>query len=474
MVLFSSRFTRLPTELLLIILDFLCEPNLSPLRCEEEERSPTSYSIRHIRSLSLVSRGLRQLCLPLLFSSLKFLNAQQQQLRAFEAKCAEDAQFARLIRKLNLADVRSPDVLPSLLSSLQSLEWLDLRARNVDANLLTTVNSHPTLKTVAVSDAHLSILPCLIPFTSLALSKILINSTIFESSLTLRSSAKHSLMSRSVRLARLTLQGETDIIAGPGGLLIPSLEFLDIEVSPRRNSPMTWLSGFVDQHESLKTIKFSGDPYGSSWRRNPDIAFPLQFFDAVEREGLGRSVALNAFSISRIGPTSSLDDWQVAELEMTVDKAVGIPGLRIASSLAPQLCSLVFRMPRLYRRPTPIDDLVAGLSCFPSLHRLELRGIYQHLLFKGQAPWALPPSKPGRKVSNCIVADAALRWISARAAQRVSTLGLIHLTDDGDDGNGRLRHPWRLYATYQVQRNPPSRLEFYGEPLFVMADRFCF
>ncbi|KAJ7708784.1 hypothetical protein B0H17DRAFT_1191287 [Mycena rosella] len=337
----SSQFISLPTELLLIILDFLSEPNLFPIRCGEKV-APTSYSIRHIRSLSLGSRRLRQLCLPLLFSNLKFTYTQQQELRLLEAKCAEDTAFAGLIRRLNLADVRSPDVLPSLLSRLQFLEWLDLDPCQVNGDLLAIANSHPNLKTVA-------------------------------------------------------------------------------------------------------------------------------FIDAVEREALHQAIALSAFSISRTG-LASLDTWRVAALELKLDKADGIPGLKIASTLTPALSSLAIRMSLQGRRPIPVDDLVSALGCFPSLRRLDLHGIYQHLRFQRPAPWNLPPSDADRKPSNCMSAHAALLWIMARVAQCTPTLELVHFTDQGSDGKGRLLHPWRLNATYQVRRNPA--LDFDGTPQFVMAPRF--
>jgi hypothetical protein len=84
-----------------MILDVLCETSLSPMRCEEEKKSPTSsYSICHIRSLSLVSRRLRQLALPRLFASVAFTRKQRPQLRLLEVKCSEDTQFAALIRSV--------------------------------------------------------------------------------------------------------------------------------------------------------------------------------------------------------------------------------------------------------------------------------------------------------------------------------------------------------------------------------------
>ncbi|KAJ6561132.1 hypothetical protein DFH09DRAFT_503650 [Mycena vulgaris] len=466
-----SNFSILPTDLLLTIFDFLCEPSLSPIRCKEEQKSPTSYSIRHVRALSLASRRLHQLCLPFLFSSLTFIDAQEQELQLLEAKCRENPSFAGLIRKLDLSDLTSPDIPPfllSLLPRLKSLQWLDLDVDHVGADLLVTVNSHPSLRTVAVCDTHLAILTSLVSATPLSFSKILINSAMLGCNLALQLPALRSLMSRGPRMPHLILRDES-AIKHVTDTLLPGVETLDIRVCTHRTSPMFWLPNFVERHEHLNTITFTGDQDGDSWSQNPDILFPGLFMEALERDALGRTVTLHSFSISRAG-SSSLNSWQVTKVEMTIAKPGGVSALRIISTLAPHLSTLAIEMSRCGRRPIRIDDLVSALSCFPSLRRLELRYIYRHLLFKGQAPWALSASEPGRETSNGMAAHAALQWITAHVAQRVLTLDLIHMVDDGSDGTGRLRHPWRLEATYQVQRNPG--ITFQGTPEFVMADWF--
>ncbi|KAJ7089824.1 hypothetical protein B0H15DRAFT_839400 [Mycena belliarum] len=462
-----SRLLCVPNELLYIIIDFLCEPNLVPPRCEEERKSPTAYSIRHIRPLSLVSHQLRSLCLAPLFASLEFASAKPKHLRALETKCIDDTKFAGLIRKLKLGKyVRSPSVLLSLLSCLQSLDWLDTSSRQVDADLLAAANRHPSLKTVALPDCLFELLP----LASMSLSKILILLVLSDCALTLQSPALHSLVSRVPRLARLVLRDPTNIKNGPGALLVSGLEFLDIKISSWPTSPMSWLPAFVDRHKSLEIIKFTGDQYGLSWTHNPDILFPLRFIDALDREDLERVVALNTFSIYRNG-RASIDAWQVIELELTIEKPAGLAALSIATSLAPRLSSLIFCMPPHDKRPVHIDDLLSALACFPSLRRLDLRYVYPNLRWEGPAPWALPPSDMGQLVSGCMVAHAALHWITSRIAERTSTLELVHLFDEGFDGKGCLVHQWTFGATYQVRRSFGA-VEIHGTPRMDMASRF--
>ncbi|KAJ7132251.1 hypothetical protein C8R44DRAFT_773541 [Mycena epipterygia] len=462
----SSQLLRLPNELLLIILDFLREATRG-------ERGNWFYSTRHVHSLSLVNQRLRQLCLPLLFSSLKLRDTQQLQL--LNTKCTEDVRFATLIKKLDLLDLfdeELPDFL-RLLGRLKSLEWLDLVGDQVDASLLATVNSHPNLTTFAVCDPHLRALKSFSTSTSasLSLSKILINSAVLTCTSTLQSPALYSLMNRNPRVAHLVLSDSMHIKAGPGNLLFPGLETLVIGVYCEPTFLMSWLPAFAERHTSLKTITFTGDRRGSSWTRNPEILFPLQFIDAVDREALTHTVALSAFSISRAGSTPSLDEWPVTELQITIVKPAGVAGLTIASFLAPQISSLDIRIARHGRRLIRMDDLVSPISRFPSLRRLELHNVYEHLRFDRRALRALPSSAPGRKASKCMDAHTALRWVTARAAQCSSSLDLIHITDQGHEVENGTTHLWRLKATYQVQRNL-RYIEFHGRPELIMAKRY--
>ncbi|KAJ7626279.1 hypothetical protein DFH06DRAFT_737333 [Mycena polygramma] len=303
--------------------------------------------------------------------------------------------------------------------------------------------------------------------TSLSLSKIRVHSILSDSSLRLQSSALRSLMNGSPRLAHLTVHGETNVKAGPGTLSLPGLESLDIKMYTRPTLPMSWLPAFVDRHAGLKVIKFCGNDW--IWRRNPDIVFPSRFLDAVEREPPTREVDLVAFSISRPQAASSLDDWPVIHLEL---KGVDVCALRIARLMAAQLSSLVIRMPGFVKQKLHINDLVSSLSLFPSLQRLELHGLYNHLLFEGQAPWALPPSDSVKQTSKCIDVHYALQCITARVAQRARSLSLIHITNAGTEflPGTTLSRPWSLRVAYRVQQN--RELEFY-EPLeFVAAERF--
>ncbi|KAF8213858.1 hypothetical protein K438DRAFT_1802394 [Mycena galopus ATCC 62051] len=479
-----SRLAHLPTELLLIVIHLLCEGNAIPSaeRCDEEK---LAFSSRHLRSLSLVCKQLRQLCISPLFSRVKITRTHE--LRSLEAKCAVEPGFSRLIRQLDLADVHSPeehdeavgpdgsyhygpDILPALLPCLESLEWLELGAEQIDAHLLATLDSHPTLDTVAVHQRHLESLFTLFASTSLLLSKIRVHSVRLTSfCFGLQCPGLHSLMGRSLRVAHLIVQNKDNVRLGPGDLLVPGLETLTIGVYKEPTSPMSWLPAFAERHPHLQIIKFTGD--GSTWKQNPDIPFPLQFLGALERESLAGTANLISFSISRTRSTSSLDDWQVVHIAVEITKGAGVSALTIASSMAPSVSSLIVRMSRWARQPVHIDDLISSVCLFRSLRRLELHCLSRHLLFEGGSPWVLPPPDSSvRPTSACVIAHAALRWLTAFIAQRVFSLALVQITDEGYDFLNRRSYPWRLGVTYEVQQN--REIEVYGAPKFAVDPRF--
>ncbi|KAJ7355379.1 hypothetical protein DFH08DRAFT_1076482 [Mycena albidolilacea] len=484
-----SRLVNLPIELQLIILHYLCETHQIPPTEWGEGQKLAFYF--HLRSLSLVCKHLRRLCLSPLFSRLKITHTRQ--LRLLETKCAAEPEFARLIRQLDLTHVHSPEehasrrrelvkisgrvdiyrygphIFPAFIPGLKSLEWLGLEATQLDADLLSTLNSHTTLVTVAICDRELDVLRTSFSSTSMSLSKIRVHSALLDILPGLRSPALHSLTSRGIRLAHLILRNETNIRLGPGHLLIPGLETLDVGVYKQPTSLMSWLPLFVERHANLQTIKFSG--YASIWTHNPDILFPLQFIDAVEREALTGTVDLVAFSLSRTRSAVSLDDWQVAHLQMEITKGAGVSAMRIASSMAPRISSLVVRMSRWGKQPFHTEDLISSLCLLQDLRTLELHCVHRHLLFEGEAPWALPPSSPGLlPTSRCNVAHAALRWLTARVAQRALALDFIRITDEGYDFINHQNYPWRFEAIYRVEQN--REIGLYGTPVFRVGYRF--
>ncbi|KAJ7708766.1 hypothetical protein B0H17DRAFT_1030813 [Mycena rosella] len=474
----SPQLLGLPVELLLIMLDDLFEIHCSPppknpyLPASDSANCHRSTSFRficYLRSLSTVSRRLRQLCLPLIFRTTRCTDLTR--LQQLSAECTRNPNFARLIRHLDLGEVDARDVLLDLLPRLISLTWLELEASQLDARLLETMNSHASLDTVAVRDVHLNALAALqLPFP-----KIIVRKTHLNRELKHESEALRAVVTRGAKFEHLILHDRRDFGNGGASLLLPGLEQVDVEMCCPIISIETWLPNFAQRHTSLNTIKFF-DEYGMFWRENPNIPFAPQFIDALRRETPPLDAELRSFSLARVASWTSLNDWEPTQLGLLLRSQSGISALSAASVLAPRLSSLDLVLHGTYATtPIHIDDFAEPFRYVTALRTLHLTNAYGHLHVGGRAPWLAPQraAKPALGTSECVTAHHAMMWYMARVAQQAPSLDLIHVTDSGYDGKGRYRHPWTLRASYRVRNNAVRDLEVVGgTPALVMDPRY--
>ncbi|KAK7031580.1 hypothetical protein R3P38DRAFT_3507205 [Favolaschia claudopus] len=473
----KPRLVQFPAELLHLIVHFLCEENSKP---------PND----HILSLSRVCRLMRRFCFAPLFSRLRIKHTDR--LRLLRAKCAEDIEFACLITELDLSWVHSPDewsrtegsrylygpdILPTLISTLLSLKRLHLPAYQLDPNLLATLNTHPKLTTVVVSDSALDHLKKLWSKTLLSMSKLEVDSASLTAYLEFRSKSYrespdfHSLISRNLRLAHLIIGDESNIVFGPDIIVIPGLQAVDIDLCARPAALLSWLPAFVERHSRLKTVKIFD--YGSIWQHDwGKIIWPFSLLDASERHLLTSTTKLAAFWISPLNKSaaSSLDDWQVGQVELEVKEPAGIAALPLLGLLAPHLTSLILRMKLSTRFSVRCNDLISSLCALPSLQKLELPHLYRELS-KEDIPCGLPSRSCASQISGCVDAHAVLRSLSACIYKRATSLAIIRVVDgDNDIQDGCRRRPWTLDATYKVGSN--GEIEFEGFPRFSMPQIF--
>ncbi|KAK7031579.1 hypothetical protein R3P38DRAFT_820733 [Favolaschia claudopus] len=489
----KHQLVHLPDELLLLIVHFLCEERPESIMSMSRYNPSAQHwkGVVYILSLSRVCRLMRCFCYAPLFSRVRIKRTDR--LRLFQAKCGEDIEFARLIKELDLSTVRSPDewsrtrylygpaILPTLIPLLISLERLHLPARQLDPNLLATLNSHPKLTTVVVDNSGLDDLRKLWSDTTLSMSKLKIDCASFDKCFgsqldTYRGATSqhpdfHSLMSRKLRLAHLIIRKERNIIFGPDTIVIPGLEAVDIYLcaKPLAMALLSWLPAFVERHSSLKTVKIFD--YYSIWLHHWDMFWPLSLLDTAEQHTLTSTVKLAAFWISPNAPvTSSFDDWQVAQVELEVNAAEGFSALPFLGVLATHLTSLILRIKLPTRLSVRSNDLVSSFGALKSLKTLELQHVYEELSHE-HLPCALPSQGSASAISGCVDAHAVLHSLSARIAKRAASLTVIHVVDKGDDFRaGCGYHSWTLDATYQVGSN--REIKFETPPRFSIPKTF--
>jgi hypothetical protein len=242
-----------------------------------------------------------------------------------------------LVRRLDLGNVGGINVLPDLLPHLTRLAWLTIEANVIDARLLATVNSQPSLITVAVRDFHQSRLMGLLSSTDPPLTKVLVCRTTVNRS-SLRSAALHSVVERGAKFSELHFHGNvwTNVPFSGISLQLPGLEQLNLDLS-HNLSIKTWLPNFARRHPHLNTITFI-DSRGNFWRDYPEIPYALQFVDALRGQS-HPGAQLQSCSIARVESWTSLNEWEVVQLRLRLDQT-GIRGLQAAGVLAPRVSSL--------------------------------------------------------------------------------------------------------------------------------------
>ncbi|KAJ6624834.1 hypothetical protein B0H10DRAFT_1942811 [Mycena sp. CBHHK59/15] len=229
------------------------------------------------------------------------------------------------------------------------------------------------------------------------------------------------------------------------------LEQLSIGVYLKPTCPLSWLQGFVERHADLRSVTF--DCPGGFWNDNIDLPFAPQFTDAVENEGSTNAIMLNALTLLRPASSMPLKDWEVLELDLSIDASSGVYALSSASVLAPRLSSLLLQIPRF--------------------------GYYSEAIHI--TPWIVSKrvtrqSKPAQTVSGCAEAHAAVRWFIDRIAQCSPAIGITHTSDWGEEhALGHLPHPWTLEASHQIGPNRLGGrdLEALGPPKLDMQECFC-
>ncbi|KAF8178625.1 hypothetical protein K438DRAFT_1844125 [Mycena galopus ATCC 62051] len=465
----------LPTELLLIILGEICEIRYLP------SRKDTFRSIAGLHSLSKVNRILRSLSLPILFETTRCTSSQR--LEELIAECTSNTRFAGLIRQLDVWDIGTQHLLPELVARLTSLVRLDLSADALDARLLTAINSHPFLTTVAVqgSRSQLETLMNIVRSTDLSFSKLLLSTILRDLKSPLSPGIFSAVAQRGARFSRLNLRNkiifENQSVFDKSSL--PNLAHLELFfVYHRSNSSgiQSWLLPFAQRHTNLTTVKFT---YGcGNWGSISDVPFANDFLAATSSENIW-GFDLESFSIMRpASEWSSLKDWNVVQIQLKLRYTDRISVLKWASALAPHLSILeLFLEPSRHTYPCHIDKFVLPFALVPSLRILHLSHGYTNLGINGRSPWihSQPANMRTRLGSSTgVTALHALQWYMTRVAQQATGLEIIHVTDSGLDGAARARAatPWSLEASFRVLANEGRDLELLGSPKLQMAAKY--
>ncbi|KAJ7840575.1 hypothetical protein B0H14DRAFT_3140501, partial [Mycena olivaceomarginata] len=209
----TSPFLALPAELLLIILGELCDIHYYfPSRADPpylHTRSNICRSTNGLRAISMVNQRLRNVSLCILFKISRCPSSEK--FEQLSVECTTKPQFASLIRRLDVVDVDTRQLLPELLPFLTSLVRLDLNADALDAHLLAIANSHSTLSPSPYNSAFRRVLRHVREHPrSVVFQNPCLPNTILDDELSPNFNIFPLLVRRGVRFSRLTFPATSE------------------------------------------------------------------------------------------------------------------------------------------------------------------------------------------------------------------------------------------------------------------------
>ncbi|KAJ7579238.1 hypothetical protein C8J56DRAFT_965170 [Mycena floridula] len=332
-------------------------------------------------------------------------------------------------------------------------------------------NRHPNLATIQIRDSQLKLLSWFPSANPSLFSKILVDSVSLDG-LTCRPlmpSSRRFLSDSGMRVRRLKLFGSEISNHGFDSLSFQGLEILEV---PMRVASLSWLSSFVQSQPDLKKIHFDTPAGCRPWCSNSYIPGGAEIHNCFNLEGLESAVALNAMSICRTPTSTSLDDWDVTELQLRLQSNT-LDVLKLTNTFYPRTSTLVLDFHEPTDRNIHMDDLITSLSRFP-LVNVKFVSARRHLHFGQEAPWAtdLPASQPDARISKRLEVNAALHWFFLRLVHKISSIEILEVQEGGQEWYlgtwGRRLGNWSIDATYRVDANS---LKVVGTPRLVPFDK---
>ncbi|KIK52300.1 hypothetical protein GYMLUDRAFT_251341 [Collybiopsis luxurians FD-317 M1] len=338
-----------------------------------------------LRSLSLVNRHIRRVCLPLLFAYLR-IDGPLRAKKLYAGHCLLPSPCPKLTRVLSLCgwyfhnplDVDAVCLLLPFLERLSSVR-VDLPDSECDyTKLLQSFYQHPTLATVVNTRSSSSY--SIAQWTSLPVSKVICES--FHFTYNAISSTRHvyrreNYITGAFKFKRITFYN--DDFPLEDSLPLPQfngLSELTLYMGIRKTT-FSWLPEFLSAHPQLHKLWFRAHVSGLGSLLSfemPSIVHALVENFVVQ---YGHHFRVDCLGLSR---AVSSQQWQVTGLTLVAGyyepDAVLLETLSLASSAFPAIELLVLEIESgEYQNRIHLDDFAVALARFPSLRVLHLKGL---------------------------------------------------------------------------------------------------
>ncbi|KIK64961.1 hypothetical protein GYMLUDRAFT_82961 [Collybiopsis luxurians FD-317 M1] len=409
-----------------------------------------------LRSLSLVNRLLRQICLPLLFAYL-----DPEDIVGFAEYCSANTVCLQFARMLTLRRSYPPGwdkTVRSLLPSFKRVACVNLGtgACDMSDDFFEFISALPTVSTILVeemvtrsSGLSFSDYGTDFPDESLdwqtRISKVDLSKVVlFRLHLRL-SHLQQEFPPDGIKIIALNISDPEGLDEGFGSRIFNGLCELALQLQAQPVS-FTWLPTFSSAHPHLHKIHLSNPKQAS---HVPPFVSP--FFDEIARLDLQQHLVITSLYLSRTKAESqSIQQWNVTRVSLVAPDSRLIEILLLLSSSFSSIEDLSVDL-RWHKGIYNLEDTIAALSYFPFVQKLRLEHIFNCLEFGDELEYDRDSISYDMVDLNLRISTIkkGLTLCASRLAEAISSLEDVHFKEldyvyerkeDGD----RRRRDWHL------------------------------
>ncbi|KIK52302.1 hypothetical protein GYMLUDRAFT_77894 [Collybiopsis luxurians FD-317 M1] len=382
----------LPDELLQNIVEigaYLPQPmDYMPPEFDDHPEIGSKRPSSELRSLSLVNRRIRQICLPLLFAYLR-ISRHSSAKKFYEEHCLVPSPCPKLTRMLSLygwcfRNRSDADMICRLLPFLEGVTSVRVELpedEHLDAAILQSFQQHPTLTIVV--NARAPSFYSLDRWVSLSVLNVVVEQFYFSYN-TLSFRADVSRTYGAFELKRVTFYNHEFPLEN--SLPLPQfngLSELTLFIDSRGPTAFSWLASFMSAHPQLRKLWIRNDSSGMhNLFDTPSFLRPLVEHFAFREQ---RRFGISSLGLSKIA-TGSSQEWHVtgltlvAKLHWILNNSLLLETLSLVSSSFPAVELLALNLAN-YQEIVPIDQFAAVLARFSFLRVLHLYDIFKQFSF---------------------------------------------------------------------------------------------
>ncbi|KAF9067487.1 hypothetical protein BDP27DRAFT_1403780 [Rhodocollybia butyracea] len=417
-----------------------------------------NYPVAQLIPLSLVSRQLRRICLPVMFA---YVETNTKDTGRLKDHCIANQALAMSIRVLSIQEYRQLNFLDwpheekkfaliDLLPRLNNLLQLNLKNIFVGKLLLAAINNH-TLPTIVVDLAWFG--PAQGSFN---LSKISLEVEDVSTNYERLFERLERYLSRGLQVTKLTVQSDR-ILAYALPKFTNLTEFG--LVLHRQAVTVAWLVNLARSHPLLQKVTFTLSGVGRYlFRHETSIPYLHSFCERMRSSAVRKMTAVPSFALTRANNsvTSAAPSamWVVTGLSLYVHDMSSAPVLQLVRSELPHISTLTIH----HGQPS------RGYHALPFV--ISLIQMFGYLDFGAKLV-----QQPGDFISFQV--RPVIMQYASRLACEIPSIETFFISEKDDESSSRLNTSvWYIkgWSSGDELRHNGAKSEFYRVPELMTRD----